>query len=78
MTRAYEQLRDQVIMETRWAIDSIKENHPDVDGLAIDMDKMDLIKFIGNPELKDISDYERGMMFAYLSIMSKIRALEGK
>ena len=69
----YTDLRDQVINETRWCIDSILENHP---GIKIPVD-YHISDFIGNPVYARLTDYERGMMFAYLSMMSKIKALEG-
>lgn len=71
----YTELMHQVICETRWCKESIMFNHPNMKYIPIDLH---LVDFIGNEDYKDLTDYERGMLFAYLSIMSKIRAMEGQ
>ena len=71
MQSKYDELKQQCEMELEWTINSIRENH---EGLYIP-DGLTLIDFIGKDW--NLTEYERGMLFAYLSIKSKIDYMEG-
>ena len=71
MEDKYRELKEQCEMELKWTIDSINENHEAFD-LPYDLT---LVKFIGTTD-NHLTEYERGMLFAYLSIKSKIDSLE--
>lgn len=68
----YEELKEQVLEETSWAIDSINENH--AYGPQIP-EKIDLVEFISG-KYDFLTQYERGMLFAYLSMKSKVDSME--
>ena len=68
----YTELKDQVKTEIKWIIESIEENHG---GYGIP-ENLTLTDFVGNDFYSGLTYYERGMLFAYLSIKSKIDSLE--
>lgn len=68
----YTELKEQVNEELKWCIESIEENHS---GCGIP-ENLTLSDFVGNPNYQNLTYYERGMLFAYLSIKSKIDSLE--
>ena len=71
MKDKYSELKEQCEFELMWAIDSINENH---EGLDLPND-IKIVNLIGNNDW-NLTEYERGMLFAYLSIKSKIDYLE--
>ena len=68
----YTELKNQVEEELKWCIESIEENHS---GYGIP-ENLTLSDFVGNNFYSNLTLYERGMLFAYLSIKSKIDSLE--
>ena len=68
----YTELKNQVKTEIKWLIESIEENHG---GYGIP-ENLTLTDFVGNDFYCGLTHYERGMLFAYLSIKSKIDSLE--
>ena len=67
----YEKLKSQILRETKWCIQNIDENHGGI-GLPENLSFSD---FIGNNDYP-MDEYERGMLFAYLSLKSEIEAIE--
>ena len=74
MRGKYKRLRDQILTETEWCIDSINENH---EGLEMPYD-ITLTSFIGNSKYYTLTDHERGLLFSYLSIKSVIETIEAE
>ena len=68
----YEELKKQVELEAKFAIDFVRGHHP---GCCIPDDSEGLISFIGGGE-GNLDGFERGMLFAYMSIKHKIDSLE--
>ena len=64
----YTELKEQVLNELKWAIENINESSD----FQISED-ITLVDFIGRVK---IDPYQRGLLFAYLSIKSKIDSLE--
>lgn len=67
----YTELKNQVEEELKWLIDDINEEY-DI-GLS---ENITLVDYIGNKRFEAIPMYHKGMLFAYLSIKSKINSLE--
>ncbi len=67
----YEKLKKQIEFETKCCIDEINRNNPDYDKMPYDIT---LINFVGDYGYLDM--YDRGCLFAYLSIKSAIDKLE--
>ena len=67
----YERLKEQVEFETKCCIDSINRMNPDYDAIPYDITLTD---FIGDYGYIDM--YDRGTLFAYLSIKSAIEKIE--
>ena len=77
--KKYRELKGQCERELKWAIQSINENVGMVvphGGIKLP-EKLTLSEFIGNKDYQ-LTDYERGMLFAYLSIKSTIDSIEEK
>lgn len=72
MMDKYTELKEQVEQELKWCIESIEENHS---GYGIP-ENLTLSDFVGNSNFDFLNGFERGMLFAYLSIKSKIDSLE--
>ncbi len=68
----YEELKEQVLTEIQWLIDDINNEL----GLELKAEELTLDKYIGNESLMGVNLYQKGMLFAYLSIKSKIDSLE--
>lgn len=68
----YESLKKQVLGELKWTIDAINKKHPE---RHIPQD-IRLIDIMG--DYKYIEPEDRGSLFAYLSIMSKIEYLDSE
>ena len=68
----YERLKEQVLGELKWTIDSINKKHPE---RQIPQD-VRLIDIMG--DYKYIEPEDRGNLFTYLSIMSKIEYLDSE
>lgn len=66
----YTELKEQVLNELKWLIEDINE----MSDVNISED-ITLVDFIGKVR---IDPYQRGMLFAYLSIKSKIDSIEGE
>lgn len=70
----YEKLKKQIEFETKCVIDDINgRNGEEYGKMPYDIT---LVQFIGDYGYVDM--YDRGALFAYLSIKSKIDTIEGK
>ena len=65
----YERLKEQVLNELEWAIENTNKYY----GTNIP-DNITMVDFVG--DFKDIPEYQRGILFSYLSIKSMIDILE--
>ena len=70
--KKYEELKNQVLGELKWTIDSINKKHPE---RQIPQD-IRLIDIMG--DYKYIEPEDRGSLFTYLSIKSKIEYLDSE
>lgn len=73
----YKELKQQVEDELSWCIEAINEKYCcGSSGLPEIPKDISLADFIRNMKYEFLNQYERGMLFAFLSIKSKIDSLE--
>lgn len=69
----YKELRAQVLGELKWTINSINKKNPGKKQIPDDIRLIDLLG-----DYKDIEPEDRGNLFSYLSIKSKIDYLDSE
>ena len=73
----YEKLKSQVLDECKWCIDGINKAHPFEAYLDMRVPEgITIVDFVGNPDYNYLTDYEKGMLFAYLSLKSTVIQIE--